>query len=253
MGPDSFQWCPTTGQGATGTNWSRGSSSWRWGRTSSLWGWRSPGPGRLWSLLLWRYSRPAWTRSSTACSGWPCFGRRVGLDDPQRSLPTPTILWFCDPERAGAEHGCLNLLIDESRGDQRWERWESRILLGQSTPSSQSCGRLPFLSFFETGSWLREVPGLLSLAASVAGQFVPPQWEPEASWSEQNTTFPFSAPCSGRSWGVGGGGWGDVELQVPAPQRFRQHPAKSGDSSKSSILLAFRVGQGKLCLKLSQQ
>jgi len=22
--------------------------------------------------------------------------RRVGLDDPQRSLPTPTILWFCD-------------------------------------------------------------------------------------------------------------------------------------------------------------
>ena len=23
-------------------------------------------PGRLWSLLLWRYSRPAWTRSSTA-------------------------------------------------------------------------------------------------------------------------------------------------------------------------------------------
>ena len=26
-GPDSFQWCPATGQGATGTNWSRGSSS----------------------------------------------------------------------------------------------------------------------------------------------------------------------------------------------------------------------------------
>jgi len=23
-------------------------------------------PGRWWSLLLWRYSRPAWTRSSTA-------------------------------------------------------------------------------------------------------------------------------------------------------------------------------------------
>ena len=31
-----------------------------------------------------------------ACCRWPCFGRRVGLDDPQRSLPTPTILWFCD-------------------------------------------------------------------------------------------------------------------------------------------------------------
>jgi len=26
-GPDSSQWCPATGQGATGTNWSRGSSS----------------------------------------------------------------------------------------------------------------------------------------------------------------------------------------------------------------------------------
>ena len=24
-------------------------------------------PGRLWSLLLWRYSRPAWTRSCAAC------------------------------------------------------------------------------------------------------------------------------------------------------------------------------------------
>ena len=27
---------------------------------------------------------------------WPCFGRGGGLDDPQRALPTPTILWFCD-------------------------------------------------------------------------------------------------------------------------------------------------------------
>jgi len=53
-----------------------------WGRIYSLWGWRSTGtgcPGRLWSLLLWRYSRPAWTRSSTAYCMWPCFGRRVGL------------------------------------------------------------------------------------------------------------------------------------------------------------------------------
>ena len=66
---------------------------------SSLWRWRSTGtgcPGRLWSLLLWRYSRPAWTRSCAVCCRWPCFSRRIGLDDPQRSLPTPTILWFCD-------------------------------------------------------------------------------------------------------------------------------------------------------------
>ena len=82
-----------------GTNWGTGSSVWTWGRTSSLWGWRSTGPGcpeGLWSLLLWRYSRPTWTRSCAAGCRWPCFSRRVGLDDPQRSLPTPTILWFCD-------------------------------------------------------------------------------------------------------------------------------------------------------------
>ena len=83
---------------ARGTNWSIGSSVWTWGRTSSLWGWQSTGTGclgRLWSLLLWRYSRPTWTRFCAACCRWPCFGRRVGLDDPQRSLPTPNILWFC--------------------------------------------------------------------------------------------------------------------------------------------------------------
>ena len=99
MGPNSFQWWPATGQGAMGTKWSIGSSVWTWGRISSLWRWWSTGigcPGRLWSLLLWRYSRPAWTRSFAACCRWTCFGRRLGPDDPQRSLPTPTILWFCD-------------------------------------------------------------------------------------------------------------------------------------------------------------
>jgi len=50
-------------------------------KTSSFWRWRSPGPGcpeGLWSLL-WRYSRPAWTRSCAAYCRWPCFGRGVGL------------------------------------------------------------------------------------------------------------------------------------------------------------------------------
>ena len=70
---------------------------WTWGRTSSFWGWWSPGsPEKFWSLLLWRYSRPTWTRSCAACSKWPCFGRGVGLDNPQRSLPTPNFLRFCD-------------------------------------------------------------------------------------------------------------------------------------------------------------
>ena len=99
MGLSSFQWCPVTGQGAMGTNGNTGSSIWTWGVTSSLWGWWRTGTGcpvRLWSLLLWRYSRPDWTRSCAACCRCPCFGRGFGLDDPQRSLPTPTILWFCD-------------------------------------------------------------------------------------------------------------------------------------------------------------
>ena len=56
--------------------------------------WSSEGFWRI--LLLWRYSRPAWTRSCAACCRWPCFGRGVGLDDPQRSLPTLNILWFCE-------------------------------------------------------------------------------------------------------------------------------------------------------------
>jgi len=49
-------------------------------------------PEGLWSLLLWRYSKSAWTRSCAACCRRPCFGRGVGLDDPPRSLPTCTIL-----------------------------------------------------------------------------------------------------------------------------------------------------------------
>ena len=94
MGPDSFQWCPVTEQGATGTNWSTRSSIWTRG-------WRSPGPGcpgRLCSVLLWRYSNPAWTWSCAACSGWPCLGR--GLDwmthrGPFQPLPyfDSVILW----------------------------------------------------------------------------------------------------------------------------------------------------------------
>ena len=84
---------------AAGSKWSIGSSIWTWGRTSLVWGWQSTGTGcpeGLWSLLRWRYSKPTWTRSCATCSTCPCFGRGGGLDDPQRSLPTPTILWFCN-------------------------------------------------------------------------------------------------------------------------------------------------------------
>ena len=46
-------------------------------------------PGRLWSLLLWRYSRPAWTRSCAACSGWPCLDPTEVPSNPECSV----ILW----------------------------------------------------------------------------------------------------------------------------------------------------------------
>lgn len=48
-------------------------------------------------VCIWRYSKPDWTHSwATRCS-WPCFGEVVlGPDDLQKSLSTPTILWFCD-------------------------------------------------------------------------------------------------------------------------------------------------------------
>jgi len=101
MGPDSFQWCPVTGRGVMGTNWSRGSSTWRWGRNSLLWEWRSPGtgcPGRLWGLLLWRYSRPSWTSSCAACCRWPCFSRggwtRWSTEVPSNPDHS-VILWNC--------------------------------------------------------------------------------------------------------------------------------------------------------------
>jgi len=75
-----------------------GSSFWTWGRTL-LWGWQKTGTGwpeTLCILLLWTYSKPIGIRSYAACSMWPCFSRGVGLYDPQRSVPTPMVLWFCD-------------------------------------------------------------------------------------------------------------------------------------------------------------
>jgi len=47
-------------------------------------------PGKLWILLLWRYSRPARMPICIACCREPC--RVVGLNDLWRSLPAPTIL-----------------------------------------------------------------------------------------------------------------------------------------------------------------
>ena len=76
MRPGSFQQCTVREQGSMGTNWNTGSSIQTWGRTSLLWGWQSTGTGcpeRLWSLLLWRYSRPTWTPTCATCCSKPAL------------------------------------------------------------------------------------------------------------------------------------------------------------------------------------
>ena len=58
--------------------------------------WQSSGTGcpeGLWSLFLWRYSKPAWMWSCSACSRWPCFSR--GLDYMTHRGPFQPLL-FCN-------------------------------------------------------------------------------------------------------------------------------------------------------------
>jgi len=43
VGPNSFQWCPETGEGAMNTKWNRGSSSWTYGKTSLSGVWQHTG------------------------------------------------------------------------------------------------------------------------------------------------------------------------------------------------------------------
>jgi len=105
MGPDSFQWCPVTGQGGQ-RGWSRALFS--GAQCQDLGQWAPPEtqevpserqetffysegdtgcPGRLWSLRPWRYSEALWAWSWAAGSGWPCLGGEVGPDELQRFLP----------------------------------------------------------------------------------------------------------------------------------------------------------------------
>lgn len=48
------------------------------------------------SFHPWRYSNAIWTWSWASCSRWLCLSRRAGPDVLQRSLPTSSILGFCN-------------------------------------------------------------------------------------------------------------------------------------------------------------
>jgi len=69
-------------------------------RRISLWlWWWSTGTGspeRMWSLLLWKYSRPIWTPTCVTWYRVPALAGGLEIDDLLKSLPTPAILWFCD-------------------------------------------------------------------------------------------------------------------------------------------------------------
>jgi len=101
--PTSFQWSVGTGQGEMAINLSIGISSPICEGTSSEWGWRSTGtgcPGSLRIVLLWRYSRPAWTSPCAACCWEPALQGMDTLSWTQWFLEVPSkpynsvILWF---------------------------------------------------------------------------------------------------------------------------------------------------------------
>ena len=102
----------------------------------------------LWVLLLWRYWKPPSTRSCATCSRWPCFSRGVGLDDPQTSLPTPNILWFCDSvkremQEVPSEHketlSSLWRWLTLAQASQRG--WELFVLADIQKPAGHAPGK----------------------------------------------------------------------------------------------------------------
>ena len=71
---------------------------------------KSSGTGGSGPEMRWAdHARVALQRSPNQCVADKCAPRCwVGLDDPQRSLPTPTILWFCDSVFAWAD--CFDMV-----------------------------------------------------------------------------------------------------------------------------------------------
>jgi len=79
-GVGSFRWWAAVKQGAMSRNWTMGSSMLKQGRNSSLsecWSTGTGCPEKLWSHLLWRYSRPVWMINCDLLYGTALAG---GLD-----------------------------------------------------------------------------------------------------------------------------------------------------------------------------
>lgn len=68
---------------------------------------------RLWNLHCWRYSNVIWTGSWAICPRWPYLSRGVETNDLQRSLPTSTILWFCNTVFTNANNVFVHLKTEK--------------------------------------------------------------------------------------------------------------------------------------------
>ena len=69
---------PTSRTRGNGTKWKTWNLSENKKTLFFLWEWLNSGRDflkRLWSLHLWRYSKPSWMWSWTTCFSWPCFGQ----------------------------------------------------------------------------------------------------------------------------------------------------------------------------------
>jgi len=101
--PSSFQRSVGTGQGEMAINRSIGSFAPICKGTSSWQEWQSTAagcPGRLWSLLLWRYSRPVWMPTCATCCREPAmqggWTRSVEVpSSPHNYSVIPWIPGFC--------------------------------------------------------------------------------------------------------------------------------------------------------------
>jgi len=86
-------------------SWRKEVLGWMSGGSSLLWEWWGAGTGcpeRLWMPHPWRCSRPGWIgpwQPGLVLNGeidGPACGRGIGASWTLKSLPTQTILWFCD-------------------------------------------------------------------------------------------------------------------------------------------------------------